>query len=333
MHTKQLKKGDYRCDVPSAVIVTFFGGERLKRCVEALEKQSTPPRDIHIIVSNPAPIDLPSGVRTTRLARATHFAAAANIGLKCAKGRPVVLLNDDTVPAVDFIARLVEAVDEPGIYQPCIMLADGSETIDNTGHRLFFDGFNIARERGQAAPSLAQHTGAFSGAAVLFTPEVLDTVGLFDSNFEAFGEDLDLSLRARRAGFQIRFVPRAIIHHELGASYGRISHQKLFWVERNRTRAAVRSLPLTALALLPMSTALRLAAQGVGAMMGRGVGAGVGPKGWLSVLAGNGAGALGVASAWRKRCRDRPHWQAHERDMLHHLITHRIRRKDLFSRI
>ncbi len=311
------------------VIISHRGGPMLGRCVAAMDAQTTKARSVLVVISTDEAVEVPRGVRTLVLTRPTGFAEAANVGLRAIGPGPVVLLNDDTQAEPDFLERLSSAIDQPGIYQPRIMLAEDETRIDNTGHRLFPDGFNFARGRNQSLADYPAEAGAFSGAAVLFTPEVLETVGLFDEDFDAFGEDLDLSLRARRAGFRIHYVPDAIIHHELGATYGRLSPRKIFLVERNRTWAAVRSLPISALGTLPAWTGLRLTTQALGAATGRGLGAGAGLRGALAALAGNGAGLLGVSRAWRKRSSDRPEWSVGERAMIDHLRSHRARRQDI----
>src|SRR5205823_14939305 len=52
-----------------------------------------------------------------------------------------------------------------------------------------------------------------TGCAMLIRPAVIRAVGSFDPEFFAYCEDLDLSLRARRAGFTILFVPGSLVYH------------------------------------------------------------------------------------------------------------------------
>jgi GT2 family glycosyltransferase len=50
---------------------------------------------------------------------------------------------------------------------------------------------------------------------------VLEHVGGFDEGFRhPGGDDPDLSARARAAGYQLRFVPDAVVHHAELESYG-----------------------------------------------------------------------------------------------------------------
>jgi len=310
--------------------------------VASLRAQTLQLARIVIAVSHSDRVELPSGadLHIVRQPTPSGFAPTANLGLRTITSGAVIVLNDDTEADPDFVAALARAraTHGPGIYQPRIVLADSSdgvERIDNTGHRLFFDGFNLARERGvplvQSTGPACGEVGAFSGAAVYLDRAVLDATGGFDADLSAFGEDLDLSLRARRCGFRIRFVEDALIRHALGASYGRTGPRKVFLIERNRTRAALRSLPSGALATLPIWTGLRLAAMGSAAVLGRGAGAGVGLKGTAAALLGGLAGLAGSPQAIGKRLADRPHWTASDREMWRHMLRHHARPEDVFA--
>lgn len=312
-----------------ALIVTHRAGPLLSDCLAGMAAQTHPAARVVVVVSSNALASVPKNVELLRTSQPMDFAPAANLGLSVLGNRPVALLNDDTVPHPDFLKELATVATTEGIYQPRILLPDGS--VDNTGHRLFWDGFNIARDRGQTTPREAGTCGAFSGAAVMFTPAVLSRVGSFDEDFGAYGEDLDLSLRAVRQGFRIQHVPKAVVTHRLGATYGRHSARKIFLVERNRTRAAIRSLPLGAIALLPATSALRLATMGAAAMTGSGLGAGAGLNGAAAALAGMAVGAAQAPRAWVKRRQDKADWTAGERAMWQHISKERAPLSDLFG--
>jgi GT2 family glycosyltransferase len=311
------------------LIVTYQADSLLAECLAAVSAQTWRAVRVVVVVSSDVAVNLPQGVELIRTEGPADFAPAANLGLSAMGERAVVLLNDDTRPDPHFLEMLATASTEPGIYQPRILLEDG--TVDNTGHRLFWDGFNIARDRGALSTRPAERCGAFSGAAVLFTPEVLAEVGFFDPDFGAFGEDVDLSLRATRQGFPIHHVPEAIITHRLGATYGRTNPRKIFLVERNRTRAAVRSLPLISLAAFPATSALRISLMGAAALTGKGLGAGAGLRGALAAIAGIAAGVSGVPAAWSKRREDRVRWSTDDVQMCRHLFEQRAPFRSLFG--
>ncbi len=323
----------------SAVVITFRGGDLLRGCLDALVPQLGP-GDTLIVVKTAASdaVDVAAaeevGAQLITVDRDEHFARGANRGLRAARGAGVLLLNDDTRALPGFIDALRAAADAPGLYQPRILLADGSGRLDNVGHGLWPDGFNQAR--GRAVPDgptfdAPGTVGACSGAAVLITREVLETVGLLDEDLIAFGEDTDLSLRAVRRGFPLRYVPEARIEHMLGASYGRVGARKVFRIERNRVRLAVRSLPWTAVATLPIWTGGRLALTIVAAAAGRGVGAEVPMRAALAGLAGMAAGLLYLPEALGKRRADAAGWTVSEREMWLHLRRERVRGEDIWG--
>jgi len=323
----------------AVVVVTWAGGDWLARCWASLQAQTEPPDRALIVVARGQPVPIPADAPQLVLARPAGYAASANAGLRAMTGHAVLLLNDDTACDPGLIAALRRArrAGGPGMYQPRIELAgpDGrpSGVIDNTGHRLFFDGFNVARERGvpraASRPPPCGEVGAFSGAAVWLCPELLAATGGFDEDLHSFGEDLDLSLRARRLGYRVRFVDDGLVRHGLGASYGRGGARKVFLVERNRVRAAVRSLPASMLAGAPLWTGLRLGALGLAAATGRGIGAASGAAGPVAALAGGLAGLAHAPDALRKRAADRPSWRVGDTAMWRHLVRHHARPADL----
>jgi len=325
---------------PAVVVVTWQGGALVERCVRSLQSQTLPPRQIMVVVTSADPTLAPSGVDSRVTAGPCGFARGANLGIQAVRPlrgphTDVVLLNDDTVADGRFIEQLVAArrTTGEGLYQPRILLADASGRLDNTGHRLFADGFNLARGRGRSDSTLHEaEAGAFSGAAVMITGGVLDDVGLFDEDLEAFGEDVDLSLRAVRRGYRVHYVADARIEHVLGASYGRADARKVFLVERNRMRVAVRSMPASALATMPLWTGLRLAGLGLAASTGRGIGADVGWRGVVATVAGTAAGLAALPDAIVKRRTDARRWALGERAMWGHLLRHRVRTEDLLGR-
>jgi GT2 family glycosyltransferase len=139
----------------SVIIPTYLGGEVLLTCLRALAEQQRLPDEVIVVVSNPEDTtvsdrgDWPYRIRVRRMSHRTHYGAAVNAGIGAAVGTDFVILNDDTRPLPGFLAVLAAARAEggPAIYQPRILLMREPGKVDNTGHGLFFDGFNWARGR------------------------------------------------------------------------------------------------------------------------------------------------------------------------------------------
>ena len=321
-------------DSISIVVISHLGGELLSRCVSSLKPQLREGDQLEILISaemGEATLDSLE-VDVIHLGENLGFAKAANVGFARSSNPWVLLLNDDTVAEPCFLEALRAAAKIPGIYQPKILLADGSGRLDNLGHGLFPDGSNWARGR-RATDSdfydAVEEVGAGSGAAMLVSREVIETIGGFDGDLEAFGEDVDFSLRARRAGFSIRSVPGARIQHHLGASYGRYTPRKMYLVERNRLRVAVRSLPATALVTMPIWTGIRLVGLSAASLRGKGYAAGVDRWAALATARGLVAGVSCVPDAWRKRRRDAQNWKLTEVGMWSVLLRNRVRLGDV----
>ncbi len=323
----------------SVIIPTVKVGALLDRCLRALARQSHLPDEVIVVIAHPDSPDVMEGdwpwsLRIRRCVSPSHYGEAVNIGLAMAHGEGLVILNDDTRPRSGFLAGLHAAWSRHGLalYQPRIHLLASPERLDNVGHGLFFDGFNWARGREAADGADYDNegtVGAISGAAFLLPRQALDALGGFDTSLEAFGEDVDLSLRAVRRGIPLRYVPEARIEHALGASYGRYSARKLFLIERNRVRVAVRSLPASAVLGLPLWTGLRWATMASATAAGRGWGTEVGGAARIAAIGGALAGIVHLPDAVRKRRADAGSWQRGEIAMWRHLISERVRLQDL----
>ncbi|MES2643805.1 MAG: glycosyltransferase family 2 protein [Myxococcota bacterium] len=294
----------------AAVIVTHAGGRLLAECLASLAAQTRPPDEVLVVVSRDDVLPV-TGAPVLQLRANVGYARAANAGIAATSGEPL-LLNDDTRLDPGCLAALERAFGVAGrtggVFQPRIVLADGSGRLDNLGHGLFPDGAVWARGRNGPDRAPAGAPGGFSGAAVLFARATWDALGGFDPRFGSFGEDVDLSLRLLRRGIPITAVPDAVVHHHLGATWGRASAAKLHAIERNRVRAAVRSLPLTALLSMPAWTAGRYALFAALAARGRGPGDGVDSEAQRAAIAGLAAGVRDAPTWWRARRADRRTW-------------------------
>lgn len=310
----------------AAVVVTHRAGPLLAACLASLRAQTRPPDEVLVVVSaaEAHPVDAP----TLQLGANVGYARAANAGAARVRG-DVLLLNDDTSLAPDCVEQLLAAVDGPAIYQPRIVLADGSGRLDNLGHGLFPDGFVWALGRLGPADATPPPPAGFSGAAVLVPRAVWDGLGGFDERFGAWAEDVDLSLRWLRRGGRVVPVGDAVVHHHLGATYGRTGADKVRRIERNRVRAAVRSLPVSALVTMPAWTGARLLLFAGLAAAGRGPGSGVAEDARRAALVGIAEGVRDAPAWWRERRRDRAHWRRGEWAMWGELWRGRARWEDV----
>ncbi len=120
------------------------------------------------------------------------------------------------------------------------------DVIQNAGSGLFNEAFG--GDLGFLEPDDGQYDEAcevfaWCGGAVLFSPEYLREVGLFDERLFLYYEDTDLSWRGRLEGWTYWYEPRAIVRHKHGQSSGLGSDLFRFYTERNRLLTLTKNAP------------------------------------------------------------------------------------------
>jgi GT2 family glycosyltransferase len=76
---------------------------------------------------------------------------------------------------------------------------------------------------------------------------MLDEIGGFDEDLFAYGDDAELGLRARIAGWRCIYSPNAVVYHHRAMTLGKSSWRRIALIERNRVLLAARHFPLTLL--------------------------------------------------------------------------------------
>ena len=253
----------------------------LRACLDSLTRQSGVPFEI-IVVDNGSTdgsADLAAsefGARVLRNSENRGFCAANNQGIAAARGQFIALLNNDAEAEPGWLAALHSACNRApdiGMAASKVLVWEDPGRIDKAGHLIFPDGQN----RGRGTGALDQ--GQFDreeevlwpdGSAAMYRKQMLDQIGGFDEDFFAYGDDAELGLRARIAGWRCLYSPAAVVRHHRGSTLGKDSTRRLSLIERNRILLALKLFPWTLLLLNPFYFALRLAA-GIAAA-GRGSG-------------------------------------------------------------
>jgi GT2 family glycosyltransferase len=156
------------------------------------------------------------------------FAGGCNIAMRHALSTGVeyvLLLNNDTYVAADFLYEMLSAIKKDnaiGAVCPKIYFAKAPEIVWYAGgdfdpwtSRIIIHGWKQT-DKGQFIAS--RDITLATGCAMLIRCSALSEVGLFDENFWAYVEDLDLSLRLRREGYRLVYVPKARVWHWDGSS-------------------------------------------------------------------------------------------------------------------
>jgi GT2 family glycosyltransferase len=255
----------------TVVIVNWNRKELLRACLISLAGQ----KDVSfetIVVDNGSSdgsadmAEREFGARVIRNKENRGFCAANNQGIAAARGAFIALLNNDAEADPDWLAQLHRACTHAprfGMAASKILVWENPKLIDKAGHLIFPDGQN--RGRGTGMIDAGQFDGEEEvlwpdGCAAMYRKEMLDEIGGFDEDFFAYGDDAELGLRARIAGWRCWYAPRAVVRHPRGATMGKGSGARLKLIERNRLLLALKLFPWSLLWLNPLFFAVRVAA-------------------------------------------------------------------------
>jgi len=218
------------------VVIPVHGGwEHTRRCLAHLAAQTVP--HTAIVVDNASPDDTLArlrgefpAVRVVEMGENAGFAHAANAGATAGDAELVVLLNNDVDCAPDFLALLAAAFADPAVGSAApLLLRPGGERIDALG--IVADPTLACFVRLQGAPAAAGGGAAAGappllgphGAAAAYRRRALEQIGGFDERIFMYGEDLDVALRLRAAGWRAVALPAARAVHVGGATAGKRS--------------------------------------------------------------------------------------------------------------
>ena len=167
------------------------------------------------------------------------FATANNQGIAQATGRYVLLLNSDTVVHAGALQKLVEFMDahpKAGACGARLLNADG--TLQHACHpmltperefwRLAFLEHLIPRATypmHRWDETTPRQVEVIKGACLLLRRESLDQVGSLDEDYFMYTEEVDLCYRLAQAGWELWYVPQALVTHFGGASSGQMPEE------------------------------------------------------------------------------------------------------------
>ena len=269
----------------SVIIINWNRRELLRACLESMALQ----RDVELEVivvdngSTDGSVEMAdhqfSGKFPLRLIRNTEnlgFCAANNQGIAIAQGEFIALLNNDAEAEHDWLNALWQACtgrSEVGMVASKILVHEDPLKIDKVGHLIYLDGQNRGRGHGEVDAGQYDHTEDClwpDGCAALYRKAMLDEIGGFDEDFFAYGDDAELGLRGRIAGWECVYAPLARVRHHRGTTLGLGSGRRLFLIERNRVLLAAKLFPWRLLLLNPFYYLLRLSAGMVAMFRGQG---------------------------------------------------------------
>lgn len=244
------------------VVPIYNGWELIESCLEHLRRQAMPHRVI--VCDNGSTDGTAERVRTffpevhlIELGANLGFSTACNRGVQAGTSEIVVLLNNDVECRSDFLEPLVAPFWDDRIGSvAALLLTPDEDAIESFGLTVDPTLAGYPRLRGMPSAEARATRPVLvgpSGAAAAVRRRAWEDVGGLDESVFAYGEDVDLALRLRAAGWATAAVADAVAIHRGSASAGRRSawqryqggFSRGYFLRRYgvlRTRTALRAL-------------------------------------------------------------------------------------------
>jgi GT2 family glycosyltransferase len=239
----------------SVVIPNWNGKHWLQRCLPALLAQSF--QGFEAIVVDNGSTDGSADwiaanyprVQILRNQCNVGFAGATNQGIALTRSKYVATLNNDTEVAVNWLELLVCAAESDpcvGMWASKMLFADCPDIINSAG--ICLDKCGIAWDRlggaqDQPGDQSLQDVFGPCGGAALYSRKLLNEVGLFDEDFFAYLDDVDLAWRARLAGWRCLYVSNALVYHHHSATLRQMPSLKWRLLGRNKIAMILKDYP------------------------------------------------------------------------------------------
>ena len=218
----------------SIIIPHLNGKHHLEICLKSLRAQSF--TDFETILVDNGSTDGTQAfvrkqfpeVRLLELGQNRGFTGACNAGYAAANGDIIILLNNDTEADPNWLREVVTAFElypRAGIVAGKMLLFDRRDHFHTAGDFYRIDG--IPGNRGVWQKDVGQFNqveqvfGACGGSSA-YRRTLIDEIGFLDDDFFFSCEDVDISWRANLAGWQVLYVPTAVIYHKLKATGGSV---------------------------------------------------------------------------------------------------------------
>jgi len=275
----------------AVVTVNFNTDEDTIAFLHSLKKVKTPDFSLDVIIVDNGsknvftlPDDLKiENITLIRSEKNTGFSGGNNIGMRRAleDGADYILIvNNDTIMDPEMISNLLEVLmskPEIGVTTPKIYFAKGHEfhkdryKPDELGKVFWFAGGHTDWDNVQSIHRGVDEVdhGQYdtnekitfaTGCCMLIKREVLEKIGLFDDRYFLYYEDADLNERIQKAGYDIYYVPQAILVHVNAASSGGAGNGNVlqdYFITRNKMLFGMSYAPLrTKIALIRESLRL-----------------------------------------------------------------------------
>ena len=216
-------------------VLNWNGRDLTLDCLSSLEKITYPNVKVYVI-DNGSSDNSVTAIRNQfpdyeiiELPENYGFARGNNAGFELVKQKAdyTIFLNNDTIVDPNFVEPLINAMESNSTVKqstPKIFYADNLDYIWFGGGKVSLWAGWIRhlgiRQKDSMQFSFDRNVDYATGCCVCMRTVDFESIGMFDESFLMYGEDVDLSLRFRKQGGQILFVPESKIWHKVSSSIG-----------------------------------------------------------------------------------------------------------------
>ena len=228
----------------SIIIINWNSAEFLKKCLQSIYS-NTSPLDFEVIVVDNASYDgcsalLEKEFSKVKLVQSTEnigFARANNLGFKYSSGRNLLFLNTDTEiigSAINTMFSYLESIPDAGAAGCKLLNSDLSiqtsciqpfPTILNQVLDARFLKLRFPKLKLWGIKPLFFSNGkpvgvdVISGACLMVKRTVFDKIGMFNTDYFMYSEDVDLCYKIKQIRYKPYYISKAeVIHHGAGSS-------------------------------------------------------------------------------------------------------------------
>jgi GT2 family glycosyltransferase len=245
------------------IILNYNGAHFLPDCLDSLEGNT--PEGCSVMVVDNGSTDgslvlLESRypwVRVLATGRNLGFTGGNNAGAKASDSEIIVLLNNDTRVAPDWLSNLLKPFADPtvGAATSSMRRFGDVTTMDSAGGCI--DALAYSQDRGRGEPASKWGVSdeilfPCGGAMAVRRAALEEPDRLFWDELFLYSEDMDLGISLWRRGWRVVYQPSAVVEHHFSGTAGRNSTFKNRFAARNRVLVLRRHLsPFAKRTLLP----------------------------------------------------------------------------------
>lgn len=243
------------------IIPNYNGKHFMAPCLASLEKQSC--HDFKVIVVDNASTDgsleymrenYPD-IEVIALDKNYGFSRAVNVGIKRSQTPYIILLNNDTTVAANYVEELVKEIERsPHIFSISSKMIQmyHPTLIDNAGDLYTILGWGVCRGANHSINKYCDLVNVFSACAgaAIYRRSIFTKIGYFDENHFAYLEDIDIGYRAKIYGYKNKYCPSALVYHiGSGTSGSKYNSFKVKLSARNSIYLNYKNMPFLQLFL------------------------------------------------------------------------------------